>query len=42
MKLTKRFAGKLLGLIAVAAMGGCYNYNPAPKAALSNSIITNR
>ena len=37
MKLTKRFAGKILGLIAVAALGGCYSYNPAPKATLGDT-----
>ena len=38
MKLTKRFAGKLLGLIAAAALGGCYTYDPAPKATLGDTF----
>ncbi|MBE6384961.1 MAG: TolC family protein [Lentisphaerae bacterium] len=37
MKQTKRFAVRVLALVAAVAAGGCYNYAPVPKAALGNS-----
>ena len=37
MKQTKRFAVRVLALVAAVAVGGCYNYAPVPKAALGDS-----
>ena len=37
MKLTKKFAVRAFALAAAVAFGGCYNYQPVPKAALGDS-----
>ena len=37
MKLTKRFAVRVFALVAAVAVGGCYSYNPTPKATLGES-----
>ena len=37
MKLSKNLFRSVLGLLAVAAAGGCYNYAPVPKATLGES-----
>ena len=37
MKMTKRFTVGAFALAAVVALGGCYNYQPVPKASLGNT-----
>ena len=37
MKLTRRFTAGAFALAAAVAFGGCYNYQPVPKAALGDT-----
>ena len=38
MKLTNSFIQKTLALVAIVAVGGCYNYKPVPKSTLSETF----